>query len=130
MNKQVQRPLRANGDDLKLAVELFYRQYEILYRLTTQMLATKNLDDKLSLVLDAVTSELGYSHAALALIDHDTGELRIRMAIGFENDDALTGIVVPGPLGFPVGALSLEGRPVWIERSSGGADADFLQSLH
>src|SRR3974390_1026078 len=85
--------------DLGLVADLFYRQYDILYRLTTQMLATKNLDDKLSLVLDAVTSELEYPHAASGLIDQDSGEIRLRMALGFPDDDAVSGMVVPSKIG-------------------------------
>src|SRR5438128_4044360 len=106
MKEQAQKAQSENSE-LELVAELFYRQYDILYRLTTQMLATKSLDDKLSLVLDAVTSELGYSHAALALIDNDTGDMRIRMAIGFPDDDAVGKMVVPANFCSPVGSISL-----------------------
>src|SRR5438045_8520404 len=115
MNEQARKAPESDKPDLELVAELFYRQYDILYRLTTQMLATKNLDDKLSLILDAVTSELGYSHAALALIDNDTDELRIRMAIGFEDDAKLMGVVVSPKLGSTVGPDG-GGRPFGIRR--------------
>src|SRR5579871_4456391 len=112
--EQAKKAPQGDIPDLGVVADLFYRQYDILYRLTTQMLATKNLDDKLSLVLDAVTSELGYSHSALGLIDHESGELRIRMTIGFPDDDAVTGTVVSPKLGSPIGSGSLANRPVWI----------------
>src|SRR5262249_46656616 len=67
--EQAKKAPQADTTDLGLVADLFYRQYDILYRLTTQMLATRSLDDKLSLVLDAVTSELGYAHSAVGLID-------------------------------------------------------------
>ena len=65
MKEHAQKAPRSAKSELALVTELFYRQCDLLYRLTTQMLATKNLNDKISLVLDAVTSELGYPHADL-----------------------------------------------------------------
>src|SRR5215831_6219387 len=113
------KALQGDNPDLGLVADLFYRQYDILYRLTTQMLATKNVDDKLSLVLDAVTSELGYPHSALGLIDHDSGEIRLRMALGFPDDDNISGMAVSSKIGSPLGSVTLGGRPVWIRRSNG-----------
>src|SRR5215472_15366385 len=99
--EQAKKAPQAENVDLGLVADLFYRQYDILYRLTTQMLATRNLEDKLSLVLDAVTSELGYAHSALGLIDDDSGEIRIRMALGFPDDDAVSRTTVPAKMGSP-----------------------------
>ena len=126
------KPIKAPQSDpreLELMTELFYRQYDILFRLTTQMLATRNLDDRLSLVLDAVTSDLGYSHAAIALIDGETQVFRLRMALGFPNDEAISDRIVPGNLGTPFGVNSLGGRPAWIQRASGNADRGFLDEI-
>ena len=126
------KPIKAPQSDpreLELMTELFYRQYDILFRLTTQMLATRNLDDRLSLVLDAVTSDLGYSHAAIALIDGETQVFRLRMALGFPNDEAISNRIVPGNLGTPFGVNSLGGRPAWIQRASGNADRAFLDEI-
>src|SRR5215831_9348244 len=119
------KALQGDNPDLGFVADLFYRQYDILYRLTTQMLASKNLDDKLSLVLDAVTSELGYPHSALGLIDQDSGEIRLRMALGFLDDESLSGMTVPAKIGSPLGSISLGGRPVWIRRSNGSVESQF-----
>src|SRR5579871_1560223 len=109
--EQAKKASHSDNTELGLVADLFYRQYDILYRLTTQMLATRSLDDKLSLVLDAVTSELGYPHAALGLIDEDSGEIQFRIALGFPNDDSLSGVTVPSKIGSPLGSLTLGGRP-------------------
>jgi PAS domain S-box-containing protein len=127
--EQAKKAQQGDSAELGLVADLFYRQYDILYRLTTQMLATRSLDDKLSLVLDAVTSELSYAHAALGLIDQDSSEIRIRMALGFPNDDSLSGLLVPAKLGSPVGSIGLAGRPVWIRRSNGNAETHFLDTI-
>jgi len=129
MKEQAKKAPQSDVTELGLVADLFYRQYDILYRLTTQMLATKNLDDQLSLVLDAVTSELGYSHSALGLIDQDSGELRIRLAIGFPDDATIAGMIVPPKLGAPIGSGSLGPRPVWIQRSNGGNEQQFLDGI-
>src|SRR5262245_23884360 len=63
---------QSERDDLELVGELFQRQNDMLFDLTAQMLAAMTLDGKLSLVLTAVTSQLGYSHAAVALVDQGT----------------------------------------------------------
>jgi len=118
---------KAPQPEIELASEAFYRQYDTLLRLTTQMLAMKGLDDKLSLVLDAVTSEFGYSHAALALVDREAA-LQMRMALGFPNDSEVGQIVVPGKLGSTASAVP-GGRPSWIQRTNGGIEAEFLDSL-
>src|SRR4051812_39470439 len=129
MKEQAKKAPQSEAVNLELVAELFYRQYDILYRLTTQMLATQNLADKLSLVLDAVTSELGYSHAALALMDDDTGEMRMRMAIGFPDDDFVGRLTVPSKFGSPVGSVTLGGRPAWIQRNHSKPEAQFLDDI-
>lgn len=130
MKENARKAPLSERQDLEQIGELFYRQYSVLHRLTTQMLATTTLEDKLSLVLDAVTSELAYSHAALALIDQDTGSLRMRMAIGFPNDSAVSQIGLSKQMGIPVDTtITLGGKPAWIRRSNGSGDAAFLDAV-
>src|SRR5262245_18092404 len=93
---QPQKEPQGERDDLELVAEQFYRQYDILFQLSAQMLAATNLDDRLSLVLDAVTTELGYSHAALALLDHYTRALQMRMAVGFPDHSGVSQMILPG----------------------------------
>jgi PAS domain S-box-containing protein len=124
-------PIKAPQPDpreLELITELFYRQYDILFRLTTQMLATRNVDERLSLVLDAVTSDLGYTHAAVSLIDSESQALRLRMSLGFPDDDGIAGRIVPSTLGAPLGN-STGTRPAWIQRDSSEAEREFLNAI-
>ena len=116
-------------DDLELVAELFYRQFDVLRRLTAQMLAATTLDDKLSLVVDAVTSELGYSHAAIALLDEEAGGLLIRMANGFPYDSDVNQMIVRGKFASPVEPATAGGRPLWIQRVNGGQDAELLDAI-
>ena len=46
---------------------LSLHQYELLFEMTTQLLAAQSLDEQTSLVLDTLTAGLGYPSAALAL---------------------------------------------------------------
>lgn len=96
------------------------------------MLATQSLEQRLLLALDTVTSDLGYTCAAIALIDKRNATLRMKMAIGFEDNAAIEALEMP----LDSGALSVsvvhDGRPAWIKRqSNGGASLlvpDFMQA--
>ena len=44
---------------------LSLHQYELLFEMTTQLLAAQSLDEQVSLVLDTLTAGLGYASAAL-----------------------------------------------------------------
>src|SRR5215831_14115668 len=128
--EQTKRAPQEDSPDLGLVSDLFYHEYDILNRLTAKMLVTKNIDDKLSLILDAVTSELGYPHSAFGLIDPDSDQIKIRMALGFPDDEGVSGMTVSSSIGSPVGSVStLGGRPVWIRRSNGSAEKQFLDSI-
>src|ERR1700759_2935693 len=70
-------------------------RYEFLFETTTQLLAAQRLDDQLSLVLDTVTSMLGYPCVAVALADRQRGVLRVRGASGFADADAVGSLEIP-----------------------------------
>jgi PAS domain S-box-containing protein len=91
-------------------------QYEVLLDMTSQMLATENLDERLSLALDAITTDLGCRQAAIALIDEDESILRMRMALGFRMNAEVERIEIPLDSSAPEVALIHAGRPVWISR--------------
>src|SRR5262245_8972317 len=129
MQERAYRAAKSASDEMGLLTDVFYRQYDLLFRLTTQMLATAEVQDRLSLVLDAVTFELGYPHAAIAIIDNDTGVLQLRMGLGFPNDDALTSLPIPQNLGISFGDSRMKWRPVWIMRSNSASDAKFLDHI-
>jgi PAS domain S-box-containing protein len=88
------------------------RQYEVLSETTTQMLATPTLDERLLLALEAVVTSLSHTQAAIAMVDERDATLRMRAAIGFEDDAAL----VEMPLDSSAACVKVvhEGRPAWI----------------
>lgn len=71
------------------------RQHDIFFNMTTQMLAMHRVEDRLSLALDTMTAELGYTCAAVGLLDADGGTLRMLMAAGFPDDAAVEAIELP-----------------------------------
>ncbi len=106
------------------------RQYELLFEMTTQLLAAQTVDERLLLTLDAVTTNLGYPHAAVALIDKRSAALRMHLAVGFEDDACLTGLELPLDSSGPHVAVVHNGHPAWITRRTGEpASISFLDML-
>lgn len=88
------------------------RQYEVLSETTTQMLATPTLDERLVLALEAVVTSLGHRQAAIAIVDERDASLKMRAAIGFEDEAAR----IEMPLDSSAACVKVvhEGRPAWI----------------
>jgi PAS domain S-box-containing protein len=128
MKDQAASQAPQNNDVAIDAAEEVLRQHcDFLYRLTRQTLESKNLDDYLLLVLKAVTSELGYSHAAIALADRDSGKLRIRLALGFPEDEKVIGTTVSVlGSGAPAG---IGGKAAWIRRRNDASESRFLEGI-
>lgn len=105
------------------------RQYEVLFETTTQLLAAQTVDERLLLTLDAVTSSLGYPHAAVALIDKRNATLRMHLSVGFEEDASLAGVELPLDSSGPHVAVVHNGHPAWITRRDGDAAVGFLDLL-
>jgi PAS domain S-box-containing protein len=107
---------------------LSLHQYELLFEMTTQLLAAQSLDEQTSLVLDTLTAGLGYPNAALALVERPRGLLRVRGAAGFADDDALAGLEIPLDSNAPHVRVVHDGRPAWLAREDESA-AEFLRQL-
>jgi PAS domain S-box-containing protein len=106
------------------APQLSTPQYEVLADMTTQMLATQSLDERLSLALDTITTDLGCTQGAIALIDEENRVLKMRMAAGFRVNAEVEQIEMPLDSSAPGIALIHDGRPQWISRE-GEAYAGF-----
>jgi PAS domain S-box-containing protein len=105
------------------------RQYELIFETTTQLLVAQRLEEQVSLILDTTTAGLGYTSAALALIDKRRGVLRVRGTAGFA-DDALTGLELSLDSNAPHVRVVYNGRPAWIERDAGDDEVRaFLEHL-
>ena len=112
----------ANG-----AADHLVRQYDLLLDTTTQMLATPKLHERLLLALEAVTTGLKFPQAAIALIDerHKT-RLKVRAAIGFSNEEEITGTEIPLDSSAPCVTAFHEGRPVLLSLQNDRASASLL----
>ena len=110
-------------------IDLRSHQYELLFEMTTQLLAAQKLDERLLLTLDTATSGLGYTHAAMALLEKHSALLRMRMAVGFPDDEAVSKIEMPLDSNAPYVSIVHDGRPAWITRDGENPAADFLNSL-
>src|SRR5215207_2127776 len=107
---------------------LSLHQYELLFEMTTQLLAAQSLDEQTSLVLDTLTAGLGYANAALALVERPRGVLRVRGAAGFPDDEALAGLELPLDSNAPHVRVVHDGRPAWLTRGDESA-AEFLRQV-
>ncbi|HEX8148689.1 MAG TPA: ATP-binding protein [Pyrinomonadaceae bacterium] len=106
---------------------LSLHQYELLFEMTTQLLAAQSLDEQTSLVLDTLTAGLGYASAALALVERPRGVLRVRGAAGFADDEALAGLELPLDSNAPHVRVVHDGRPAWLGRDD--ESAEFLRQV-
>src|SRR5260370_18466511 len=92
----------------------YLRQYDVFIETTTQMLVTPKLQERLLLALEAIANVLGYPQSAIALISERDASLRIRAALGFEGEPALTRVEMP----LDSSAASLRAlhhsNPLWI----------------
>src|SRR5205085_6313890 len=104
-------------------------RYEFLFEMTTQLLAAQSLDEQTSLVLDTITSGLGYASAAIALADRQRGVLRMRGASGFADDAASSSLELPLDSNAPHVKIVHDGRPAWLAREGDEAAADFLRRI-
>src|SRR5215216_7120030 len=107
--------------------DLHARQLDLIFDMTTQLLATQSLNERLLLALDTVTADLGYPRAAIALIDNQTATLRMRLAVGFPDNPAVEAIEMPLDSGAIAVSVVHDGRPAWITRKS-NYNAPFLGS--
>ncbi|HWW73857.1 MAG TPA: PAS domain S-box protein, partial [Pyrinomonadaceae bacterium] len=107
------------------ATPLSPRQYELLFEMTTQLLAAQGVEEQTSLVLDTLTAELGYASAAIAVVERGRGVLRVRGAAGAA-DESLAGLELPLDSNAPHVRVVHDGRPAWVARDDEGA-ADFMR---
>lgn len=107
---------------------LSLQQYELLFEMTTQLLAAQSLAEQTSLVLDTLTAGLGYTNAALALVERPRGVLRVRGAAGFSDDEALAGLELPLDSNAPHVRVVHDGRPAWLARDD-ETTAEFLRQV-
>jgi PAS domain S-box-containing protein len=108
--------------------------YDLLIETTTQMFATPRLDERLLLGLEAITKGLGYTQAAVALIDESEITLTICEALGFglNSDDSLKDShKIEMPLDSQAACVRVvhERRPVWISLKNFEASVSYFGGM-
>src|SRR4030095_2541799 len=74
---------------------LYLRQYDAFLEVTTQMLVTPKLHERLQLALEAITNIFGYKQAAIAIINERDAVLRIRASRAFDAEHSSARIEMP-----------------------------------
>jgi PAS domain S-box-containing protein len=99
--------------DAEAADPRLLRQFDIFTEATTQMLATTKLHERLLLALEAIVTGFGYPQAAVAMINEREAALRVRAAVGFDDDE---GVRIEMPLDSSAACVRVvhEGCPIWI----------------
>src|ERR1044071_1947315 len=68
------------------SAQLRPRPFDVFIETTTQMLATPRLQERLLLALEAVVHSFCCQQAAIAIVNEREAELRVRAALGFQED--------------------------------------------
>lgn len=91
----------------------YLRQYDVFVETTTQMLATPRLNDRLLLALEGIENICGPRQAAVAIINERDAEMRIRAAVGFENEH-FTRVEMPLDSSAACVRVIHDAVPLWI----------------
>jgi len=93
-------------------------QFETLFTLTNQMLATRSLDERLFLALDTLRADFNFPRVAVALVDRRHSQLRMRMAFGFPENSKVERLELPLDSAAPGVSAVLDGRTTRIPRTA------------
>ena len=96
------------------ALNSYLRQYDVFIETTTQMLATPKLHERLLLALEAVTNVFGYQQSAIATVNEREATLRIRAAVGFQNDPVSLRLEMPLDSSAACVRVIHDAYPLWI----------------
>jgi len=113
------------------ALNSYLRQYDVFIETTTQMLATPKLHERLLLALEAVTNVFGYQQSAIATVNERDATLRIRAAVGFQNDPVSLRLEMPLDSSAACVRVIHDAYPLWIsleEDQSSRALSDQMNS--
>lgn len=94
----------------------YLRQYDVFIETTTQMLATPKLHERLLLALEAIANVFGHHQSAIATVNEKEATLRIRAAVGFDNDPASARIEMPLDSSAACVRVIHDAFPLWISQ--------------
>ncbi len=92
----------------------YLRQYDVFIETTTQMLATPRLQERLLLALEAIANVFGYQQSAIAIINERDAALRVRAALGFDEEQANARVEMPLDSSAACVRVIHDARPLWI----------------
>jgi PAS domain S-box-containing protein len=96
------------------ASRLKQRPFDVFIETTTQMLATPRLQERLILALEAIVHSFGCQQALIALINEREAEMRVRAALGFEEDNGLGKIEMPLDSSAACVRVIHDAQPLWL----------------
>jgi len=109
---------------------LYLRQYDAFLEVTTQMLVTPKLHERLQLALEAITNIFGYKQAAIAIINERDAVLRIRALRGFDAEQSSARIEMPLDSSAACVRVIHDAHPLWINLSNDEASRVLFDKMH
>lgn len=106
----------------------YLRQYDAFLEVTTQMLVTPKLHERLQLALEAITNIFGYKQAAIAIINERDAVLRMRAMRGFDTELS-TRIEMPLDLSAACVRVIHDAHPLWISLSEDEASRTLFDKM-
>src|ERR1044072_9403084 len=106
------------------------RHFDVFIETTTQMLATPRLQERLLLALEAVVHSFGCEQAAIAIVNERDAELRVRAALGFEDDHAAARVEMPLDSSAACVRVIHDAQPLWIDVDGDDSSRQFLGRMN
>ena len=106
------------------------RHFDVFIETTTQMLATPRLQERLLLALEAIVHSFGCPQAAIAIVNERDAELRIRAALGFQDDHAAARVEMPLDSGARCVRVIHDAQPLWIDLDEDESSRQFLGKMN
>ena len=106
------------------------RHFDVFIETTTQMLATPRLQERLLLALEAIVHNFGCPQAAIAIVNERDAELRVRAALGFQDDHAAARVEMPLDSGARCVRVIHDGQPLWLDLDEDESSRQFLGKMN
>src|SRR5690242_3328118 len=106
------------------------RHFDVFIETTTQMLATPRLQERLLLALEAIVHNFGCEQAAIAIVNERDAEMRVRAALGFDDDHAAARVEMPLDSAANCVRVIHDAQPVWIALDDDESSRQFLGKMN
>jgi len=106
------------------------RHFDVFIEVTTQMLATPRLHERLLLALEAIVHNFGCPQAAIAIINEREAELRVRGALGFDDDQIASKIEMSLDSSAACVRVIHDAQPLWIDLEEDDSSRQLIGKLN